>query len=582
MNQDFNSATTFFAIIDNQMSIGDGMTCDNEDMYYTPSDSFLERLKEDYPRVRIKASRKPFMLSYKSSIASTIGIFSTPSTNRTEYTHLEEVLKNTSSVNANLLLSDTDVLQFNYDGSSTSISMHFNPNIPGFSFTKDDENSPKTYIGYFLLEGIDDNVNEVNIQIYVNASTLITGTTLYKSSDDRFKLTSYIECEPGQLYIFKLTSIDGNEITTVRTLHTYMLPFHNVTGFDHNEVFISKPILVPNQDAIIEVEENTSNEESTWKGLIYALGTEAVEMSYVIYLNQIVFFTGSIHMLYEMFIILQTVELQQFIYDIGNIYIADVFHLTNAGNEFLGRIRLTPVDDSGNLVNPNGINNSDGKFTCLKFNTDPSNTDAEVFNSVYINRFQQDNTAQISIRLWHRSVNHPSIQIVAREIRLKLTRVDGFAVQSEGIVNLAPDRYLRIRCSEIENHLRGSYDNGSMTPGMGVINMDVQGFANRRTEFFSVNYKRFHPIGLLSRLRFQFERGNAEHLYDFKGVDLHFLLSIRYLAPIQKRGEVMLKSTPLNPDYNANFQQYVWNSIRNYDYDDDTQDSESVTSSDQD
>ena len=108
------------------------------------------------------------------------------------------------------------------------------------------------------------------------------------------------------------------------------------------------------------------------------------------------------------------------------------------------------------------------------------------------------------------------------------------------MLNLASEN-INMRCEEIENHLRGSYDIKDFSPGLGVLNIDVQGYASGRTEFFSVKYKEFHPIGKLSKMKFRFERKTDGKLYDFKNIDLHFILSIKFLRPIQK--EFFNKST---------------------------------------
>ena len=86
-----------------------------------------------------------------------------------------------------------------------------------------------------------------------------------------------------------------------------------------------------------------------------------------------------------------------------------------------------------------------------------------------------------------------------------------------------------------------------------MLNIDVQGYASGRTEFFSVKYKEFHPIGKLSKMKFRFERKSDGNLYDFKNIDLHFLMSIKYLKPIQKRN---FEQSVLNPNYNPNYLGY--------------------------
>ena len=143
--------------------------------------------------------------------------------------------------------------------------------------------------------------------------------------------------------------------------------------------------------------------------------------------------------------------------------------------------------------------------------------------------------------------------------------IDGFGVGSPGMMNLATDNYVILRCPEIENHLRGSFSvNEQNDPGMGVLNIDVQGYASGRTEFFSVIYKEFHPIGKLDKMTFRFERKSDKQLYDFKNINLHFLMSIKFLRPYQKN---TLNKSILNPNYDPNYLGYFNKNIQEGFYD---------------
>ena len=132
--------------------------------------------------------------------------------------------------------------------------------------------------------------------------------------------------------------------------------------------------------------------------------------------------------------------------------------------------------------------------------------------------------------------------------------VDTFAIQSPGMMNLATESYIMLRCEELENHLRGSFDMHKTSPGLGIVNIDVQGYAVNRLEFFSVKYKQFHPIGILGKLKFRFERCTDGEIYDFKNVDLHMLISIKFLRPKQLQ---QFQRSTLNPDYNPDFVGYL-------------------------
>ena len=152
------------------------------------------------------------------------------------------------------------------------------------------------------------------------------------------------------------------------------------------------------------------------------------------------------------------------------------------------------------------------------------------------------------------------------------TYFESFGVSSPGILNLAYENYLVMRCPEIETHIRGSYSvNTDNEAGMGVLNIDVTGYATTRTEFFSVIYKEFHPIGKLDKLSFRFERKSDQKLYDFKNVDLHFLMSIKFLRPFNPN---KFEQSVLNPNYDGNYLGYLPKNMTSYDEQDDNTDEE--------
>ena len=141
-----------------------------------------------------------------------------------------------------------------------------------------------------------------------------------------------------------------------------------------------------------------------------------------------------------------------------------------------------------------------------------------------------------------------------------------FKIVPPGIVNMVTENYVILRCPEIENHSRGSYDANDASPGLALFTIDVKaGYAANKNEFFSVKYKEFHPIGKLSRLHFRFERKSDAKLYDFKGVDLHFILSLKMLAA-QKLNERELEYS-LNPNYDPDYQGFMKSSFENVESD---------------
>jgi hypothetical protein len=128
-----------------------------------------------------------------------------------------------------------------------------------------------------------------------------------------------------------------------------------------------------------------------------------------------------------------------------------------------------------------------------------------------------------------------------------------FGLTAPGMVNLIGERYLIIRCPEIEGYQYGSTAFTSVSPGIATINLGVIGYAGDRFDYASVKKRRFHPIGKLGRITLRFEKINGD-IYDFKGVNHNFKLVIKYYAPMAKR--VFQRST-LNPNYVPNFINYL-------------------------
>ena len=175
--------------------------------------------------------------------------------------------------------------------------------------------------------------------------------------------------------------------------------------------------------------------------------------------------------------------------------------------------------------------------------------------------------------------NHYGISTAVKsrkpEIEINWLFIGDNQITAPGMINLAAENYVLLRCDEIENHLRGSYNTEKYTPGLGVLNIGVHGYAESKNDFFSVKYKEFHPIGRLTKMSFRFERKSDRKLYDFKHIDLHFLLSIKFFRPSAKAS---FERSILNPEYDSNFISYI-NNTNEYeepssDEEDDLSDSE--------
>ncbi len=131
----------------------------------------------------------------------------------------------------------------------------------------------------------------------------------------------------------------------------------------------------------------------------------------------------------------------------------------------------------------------------------------------------------------------------------------GYVAVAPGIVNLLGDRYVILRCPEIEDHLLGSYAYVKSTPGLGLFKLAAaqNDVTHLRFDFVNLVRKPFHPIGKMSKMTFQFQTQSGD-LYDFKGVNHQILFVVKFLVPSQKH--TFYKSI-LNPNYDANFIRYM-------------------------
>jgi hypothetical protein len=125
-------------------------------------------------------------------------------------------------------------------------------------------------------------------------------------------------------------------------------------------------------------------------------------------------------------------------------------------------------------------------------------------------------------------------------------------IVAPGIYNLVGEKYITMRCKEIEENSYRSLAYSKYTLGLAKFRLGVVGYSENRLDFSKVPLREFHPIGKLSRLTLRFETASGT-LYDFKGVNHNITLSIHYLEPIQK---VKFKQSILNPNYHGDFIGY--------------------------
>ena len=132
-------------------------------------------------------------------------------------------------------------------------------------------------------------------------------------------------------------------------------------------------------------------------------------------------------------------------------------------------------------------------------------------------------------------------------------------VTAPGLYNLTGERYILLRCKEIEENSYRSLSYSKYHLGVAKFRTiySPSGAYNEmeaptaRLQEHSV--REFHPIGKLNRITLRFERANGQ-LYDFKGVNHTITFMIKYLEPARKAPWTRFT---LNENYNPNFIKYA-------------------------
>lgn len=138
-------------------------------------------------------------------------------------------------------------------------------------------------------------------------------------------------------------------------------------------------------------------------------------------------------------------------------------------------------------------------------------------------------------------------------------------LMAPGIYSLVGDRYVLLRCPEVETSRDAVTE--AYSRGIAKFTLGVVGYANSTVDFARGGVREFHPIGRLSRLTLRFERPDGT-LYNFRGVNHTLTLVIRYLAP---RRETTFARSSLNANYDGNFNAWQrTDEEREGDSDDDT------------
>uniref|UniRef100_A0A6C0K735 DUF5901 domain-containing protein n=1 Tax=viral metagenome TaxID=1070528 RepID=A0A6C0K735_9ZZZZ len=129
-----------------------------------------------------------------------------------------------------------------------------------------------------------------------------------------------------------------------------------------------------------------------------------------------------------------------------------------------------------------------------------------------------------------------------------------YIITSPGIVYFIGNKYIIMRCPEIEEHLYRSLSYSKNTLGLAKFRVDSIGINSEKLTITKIPVREFHPIGKLSRMTLRFET-NKGRLYDFKGLNHNIIFAIFYYEPVQKN---IPKNSILNPEYKMNYLDYLY------------------------
>jgi hypothetical protein len=147
-----------------------------------------------------------------------------------------------------------------------------------------------------------------------------------------------------------------------------------------------------------------------------------------------------------------------------------------------------------------------------------------------------------------------------------------YIITSPGMVYFIGNKYIIMRCPEIEEHLYRSLSYSKYSLGLAKFRVDSIGINSEKLSITKIPVREFHPIGKLARLTLKFET-NKGLLYDFKGINHNIIFAIFYYEPIQKN---IPTNSILNPSYKMNYidYQYKQEEIEGDSTDDDNDDTE--------
>lgn len=140
-----------------------------------------------------------------------------------------------------------------------------------------------------------------------------------------------------------------------------------------------------------------------------------------------------------------------------------------------------------------------------------------------------------------------------------------YVLQPPGLIDLTGERYIVLRCLEIETAINGSRAFEGYNAGIGYIQLGTYGYSQQAYDYTAYPPRSFQPIPSLYKLSLSFEKPDGT-LYDFKGLNLQLLMLIRYYVPKQPspNNSKIPHYNPDLPKVNSNNLQTVIQNDRRY------------------
>lgn len=124
----------------------------------------------------------------------------------------------------------------------------------------------------------------------------------------------------------------------------------------------------------------------------------------------------------------------------------------------------------------------------------------------------------------------PSGDAVCGEVWVNALR---YEITSPGLVDLTGEKYVLIRCPEIESFMHRDRAHEKHHPGLGMVRLGTNGFQEQRFDFVSFPARKLtNPIGKLSQLTFRLEKADGT-LYNTRGLNHLLTLVVRYYSIVQ-------------------------------------------------